>query len=714
MECEANVPNAFDAHWYRSYYPDVDVLGMDPLNHYIWIGQRLGRAPNELDYNSRGKKQSEIPLPARTNHDIRSRDLGIFISGEGFSRPGFIYRIERHAIAVARCGLRVAKLDIKGIASNTELIKHARFVFIWRAAWDENLSAFIDNARSQGVPVIFDTDDLMVRPELAIPRFIDAIRFNKMEPSRVQHHYARVRQTMKSVDFCTASTAELAWEMRRDPERKPTLILPNGFSEETYHLSRTSARKKATSKDGLIRIGYASGGTTHQVDFRACVGAVSTVLTERADCRLVLFRRSTGPTLDVSEYPELSGLEDQIEWRSFVDHHLLPTEIARFDINLAPLEIGNPFCEAKSELKFFEAAICDVPTIASPTGPFARAIDHGESGFLASTPEEWLGTLRSLVDDVELRRRVGREAHRRVLWTFGPLRRIDLIQSVLDQIDGGPRGAAAFCRHVALLDHRQHTLPLADRMIVFEHDDGRPAKVSVIVPLFNYESYITDGLASVACQTLDDIELIVVDDCSTDHSAKVALEWMDKHRKRFRRIVLAQHKENQGLGASRNTAFDLADTLHIMTLDADNRLLPACCERLLCIMDAKGAAFVYPTIRQFGDGAGLMGNAPYRPAALVPGNYIDAMAMISKEAWALVGGYSTSRLGWQDYDLWCRFAERGLHGAHADAVLAEYRVHQSSMLRTATDKSKNKKALVDQMEADHPWLSLLERGSLRR
>ena len=710
MEPEAKNSQAFDSDWYRSHYADVDMLGMDPLKHYLWIGKRLGRAPNEkalleqLAVRPTKPTAEDTPAPAE-------RSTAIFVSGEPLSRPGYFYRVERYAKAAARIGLRTATLTMGDLKSGRPLIKSAKFVYIWRAIWGPDLASFVQEAQRVGVPVVFDVDDLMVRPELATAEYIDAIRFNNFDPENVKRHYGKIRQTMVSVDFCTASTAELAWHMRKAPQPKPTFVLPNGYAEETYLLSRAAARAKP--QDGLIRIGYASGTRTHQADFKVCAPAVAAVLREREDCRLVLFRRDTLTTLDLAEFPEFAGLEDRIEWRSFVDHHLLPTEVARFDINLAPLEVGNPFCEAKSELKFFEAAICDVPTIASPTGPFARAIDDGETGFLATTTEEWLVALQTLVSNADLRHKIGREAHRRALWPFGPLRRVDLVQSMIDQIDGGRRGAATFSRDVGLSDLPRRTVPLADRAIIFEHDDGRPAKASVVVPLFNYENYVVEALDSVAAQTLNDIELIVVDDCSTDQSGALVMEWMTRHRDRFRRMVLACHRENQGLGASRNTAFDLADTLHVMTLDADNRLLPGCCERLLSIMDREGAAFVYPTIRQFGDGSARMGEAPYRPAALIPGNYIDAMALISKEAWAAVGGCSTSRLGWEDYDLWCRFAERGFHGVHASEVLAEYRVHQSSMLRTATDKQKNKAALVEQMERDHPWLNLVEQEGPR-
>ena len=113
----------------------------------------------------------------------------------------------------------------------------------------------------------------------------------------------------------------------------------------------------------------------------------------------MLFRTPDGatPLIDIEEYPSLTGLEQQIEWRSLQPLLNLPTEMARLDINLAPLEVGNPFCEAKSELKFFDAALVNVPTVASPTGPFRRAIDHGRTGFLATSGDDWYLYLKRLV-----------------------------------------------------------------------------------------------------------------------------------------------------------------------------------------------------------------------------------------------------------------------------------------------------------------------------
>ena len=86
--------------------------------------------------------------------------------------------------------------------------------------------------------------------------------------------------------------------------------------------------------------------------------------------------------------------------------------IAETDINLAPLEPGNPFCEAKSELKFFEAAIVGVPTIASATEPFAAAIEDGVSGLLATDTQGWRRALDLLVTSEDRRRAIGAIAAR--------------------------------------------------------------------------------------------------------------------------------------------------------------------------------------------------------------------------------------------------------------------------------------------------------------
>ncbi|MDR3162951.1 MAG: glycosyltransferase [Helicobacteraceae bacterium] len=90
--------------------------------------------------------------------------------------------------------------------------------------------------------------------------------------------------------------------------------------------------------------------------------------------------------------------------------------------------------------------------------------------------------------------------------------------------------------------------------------------ISVIIPVYNVESYIKQCLASVCSQTYKNIEIICVDDCGGDNSMSI----VEKCACQDRRIKIVRHKENKGLGASRNTGIDAAKGQYIFFLDSDD------------------------------------------------------------------------------------------------------------------------------------------------
>ncbi len=212
-------------------------------------------------------------------------------------------------------------------------------------------------------------------------------------------------------------------------------------------------------------------------------------------------------------------------------------------------------------------------------------------------------------------------------------------------------------------------------------------------------------------QTLELLDLVVVDDASTDSSLTVTLDWVRRHAGRFNRVEVLRNRRNAGLGLSRNAGFNAAETEFILPLDADNRLRPRCGAACLEVIRTTGAAFAYPSLQRFGDGTEVMGLEPFQPTRLIRGNYIDAMAMIAKSAWAEAGGYDDIRPnGWDDYELWCSFVERGLWGVRVPEILADYRVHARSMLRTLEQERDNELRLISELERRHPWLAILPEG----
>ena len=631
----------------------------------------------------------------------------VYVSGES-QTPGHYYRVECYAEAIRATGATCTIVRVEDIPGALAEIATADVLLIWRALWSDPVRQAIETARAAGARVVFDVDDLMFEPALARVSVIDGIRSQGLEEAAVADFYTRIRKTLQHADVCTVTTAELAAHARRSGI--PAFVLPNGFDENTYMTARAAARHHATAgADDLLRMGYAGGSRTHQQDFRECSEAVATVLRNRRQARLVLFRApDTGqPLVDLEEYPELLPHVDRVEWRDLVPIQELPRELARFDVNLAPLEPGNPFCEAKSELKFFEAALAGVCTVASPTGPFRRAIRHGETGFIAKTPQEWTEALTALLDDPQLRQRMARAAHDTVLWPFGAERRVERALSLLGYLGGGHQAARAFAVETRPSAPAAPAPVVPASRIVFSNDQGGAAAVTVIIPLYNYARFVIEALDSVAAQTMPDLDLIVIDDASTDESLQVACEWAARNTQRFNRLLVLSNLANSHLGPTRNVGFDAAETLYVFPLDADNRLLPDCLARCLETIRSSRAAFAYPVIQQFGASQMVVGDQPYDAARLTSGNYIDAMALVSKSAWALVGGYDDVRFGWEDYDFWCRLAERGLPGvAVGGKPVAEYRVHGSSMLRTSTDMTHNKASLVADIERRHPWVEI--------
>jgi glycosyltransferase involved in cell wall biosynthesis len=89
-------------------------------------------------------------------------------------------------------------------------------------------------------------------------------------------------------------------------------------------------------------------------------------------------------------------------------------------INIAPLDFSNPFCNAKSELKYFESAIVSVPTVASATDTFSRCIENEKNGMLAASDDEWYRGLKKLLDDKMFYENISKEAKRHAMRNYSP------------------------------------------------------------------------------------------------------------------------------------------------------------------------------------------------------------------------------------------------------------------------------------------------------
>lgn len=304
------------------------------------------------------------------------------------------------------------------------LLSQYKLVILHRVAYDQWVEKLIATAREAfHATVVFDVDDLVFQPELDVwMRVLQAMSSNDQVLFR--EGLQRYQRTLALCDGVLAASDAIAEAARR--MGKPAWVHRNALSLELLALSEQAYAQRIPAK-GKVVIGYASGTRTHEQDFAEVEPALERILQTYPHTELWILGH-----LDLD--PRWDRWAGRIKRVPFMPWRELPRALASLDINLAPLEMNNPFCAGKSELKYFEAAAVGVPTVASRWGSFTVAIQPGENGFLAETPTDWYDALGRLVTDPALRRAIGERARTNVQLRYTSMTKGQELLVTLDNI----------------------------------------------------------------------------------------------------------------------------------------------------------------------------------------------------------------------------------------------------------------------------------------
>lgn len=198
--------------------------------------------------------------------------------------------------------------------------------------------------------------------------------------------------------------------------------------------------------------------------------------------------------------------------------------------------------------------------------------------------------------------------------------------------------------------------------------------VSVVIPCFNAGQHLDEAVQSALAQTWTNLEIVIVDDGSSDAGTLRLLE--EAHWPRTRIF----HQPNGGPSAARNRAIQEARGEYILPLDADDTIEPAYVEKAVVVLDGRPeVGCVYCKALKFGAEQGPWELPPYRIEELVIDNVIFVTALFRKVDWQAIGGFDERlRHGVEDYDFWVKMVTAGREVVQLDEFLFNYRVQEKS------------------------------------
>lgn len=219
--------------------------------------------------------------------------------------------------------------------------------------------------------------------------------------------------------------------------------------------------------------------------------------------------------------------------------------------------------------------------------------------------------------------------------------------------------------------------------------------VSVIVPLYNAAPYISEALESIVASTYRPIEVIVVNDGSTDDSLRVAQAFAGEHKE-----VKVISQPNSGASVARNNAIRVSHGKYILPVDADNRIHPLYIAEAEAVLETRQEVRVVSCRAEFfGDRTGEWIVPPFSKQTLARKNMIDTCAMYRRCDWDKTPGYMTTCTAREDWDMWLSLFELGGEFVRLPDIRLYYRVRKGS--KRMQDRALKRK-LVDEINRRHP------------
>jgi len=344
----------------------------------------------------------ELKHPKAESFDLSSTSI-IFVTDLKYSSSSS-YRIENLTIRLSARGQTVRVLSELEFENLFNLPGSVKIVYFLRCALSlASVERLIGPPGKRSALMMYDVDDIIFDENIYKPEFVSALR-NTTETHRKELTGPKLearRSLIQSADYVIASTEGVARAARK--------VNSNVRVVGNSPLPWMNAVGLRTSRDGSLKLVYASGSDSHDADFKSIWGPIQETLVLNTKITLTLLGHSP---MRKRKIPK--KIRKQVLFRAPVAHCALVGELSKYDVNLAPVELDNPFVEGKSNLKAQHAALAGIATIATGNSEFRAFVDSGFSGLLANTSDEWRTALQQ-VQDPDFRIGLAVAAQRKIL-----------------------------------------------------------------------------------------------------------------------------------------------------------------------------------------------------------------------------------------------------------------------------------------------------------
>jgi glycosyltransferase involved in cell wall biosynthesis len=464
---EGRNPNPyFETAFYLSSYPDAALSGSNPLLHYIRIGSsehrdthpspelkkqlkavsvpKFGqtplsqmlwhhlkshtepytiRKPNSpvIKHNVFEDEENKEAVPiepiSENGYRINSKEFipyrVVYISGAPES-TGHKYRVRDQLKALTDCKILSGWMDLKEVENQLHQLTFAEVIVLFRVPWSDHLAKTIEVCKKAGTLIVVDSDNIFPYPEFSvkkqIPDIATSIQEEKQSEANGPDEYLKTRHQAEMIISLAPSIPSMVKQSGIE-----SVCIKNGFSEDFRSSCEVALLKKeSTLRSKTVQIGFVVYSDDDQRNFKIFEKVLTKLFEKYPQVKLVIVG-----ALNLNDFPGFKSHGNRIEMRPLISHLSLPEELIQFDINLIPPDTENLGAGALTELKYCEAALCQVPSIAYGSESCEKIITPGDNGYLVRNEDDWLNVLEVLILDPALRTEIGQNAHAHCIACYG-------------------------------------------------------------------------------------------------------------------------------------------------------------------------------------------------------------------------------------------------------------------------------------------------------